>query len=272
MTWLALSLASFLASPAAAARVVGVLSSDLIHYRQAFEGFQEVWGSSAALGTAETPGADGFAAIGGKAAAARFPEGAVVVACLAPSAPPGVARISLLAAPAAVIERSRALLPRLKTLLVLWSSEAMREDLAALTAAAEARGVAVVSERVERPDSLPSLLRALTTPVDALWLMPDPALVNAENFAVLKEYSAAARVPFLAPTEGLVERGAAATIAVPFRDMGRAAGEVLRARLEGRAAPATTYSDRVVVVLNKPAARAAGVDLKAARGVDRSLE
>lgn len=243
-----------------------LMSSDSGHYRQALEGFTEAWGSSVPVVYAGSPvpaGPWAFVAIGSKAAARRWPREAVVVACLAPSATSAadgtLTRVSLLPDPDVLVRRLIALMPKLHVLRILWSSESSRADAEALAAAGERVGVVVFSDRVDPPSSLPERLRGFQDQVDALWLMPDPSLVDAANFAILREYAAAQKLPFLGPTEGLAERGATATIAVTFRDMGRAAALALRARLEGRPRPAIVRVSRVTVTVNSAAARAAGL-------------
>lgn len=260
----ALALAA--SAPVGAASPAAVLSSDSAHYRQALEGFGEVWGASVPVVAAEEPlpaGAWAFVAIGSRAAARRWPKDSVVVACLAPGIESveddPVTRVSLLPDPDVLVKAIRALVPPLKVLRVFWSSDGSREDVESLEAAGERVGIVVLSERVSPPSRLPERLRALDGKADALWLMPDPALVNVENFSILREYAAAQKLPFLAPTEGLAERGATATIAVSFRDMGRAAALTLRSRLEGRGGPEISRASRVAVTVNAAAARAAGL-------------
>lgn len=246
-----------------------VLSSDSAHYRQALEGFTREWGSSvpSIVGDAPLPaGAWAFVAVGSKAAARRWPADTVVVACLAPSvgtvADDAVTRISLMPDPEALVKRLRALVPKLVVLRVFWSSASSREDVEALQAAGEMVGVVVLSERINPTTTLPDRLRGLDNSAQALWLMPDPVLVNAENFAVLREYAAARKLPFLGPTEGLAERGATATISVTFEDMGRAAAQALRARLAGRSSPEITRASKVLVTVNAAAAISAGLGPK----------
>jgi ABC-type uncharacterized transport system substrate-binding protein len=245
-----------------------VLSSDSGHYRQALEGFSEAWGSSVPVIMAGAPlpvEANAFVAIGGKAAARRWPRNSIVVACLAPAivgdTADAVTRVSLMPDPEALAERLSSLVPRLKVLRAFWSSESSRGDMDALVKAGEKLGVVVLSEQISPASRLPERLRGLDDEADALWLMPDPELVNAENFAIMREYAAARKIPFLGPTEGLAERGATATIAATFREMGRAAALSLRARLAGRAEAEVIYVRRATVTVNAGAARAAGVSL-----------
>lgn len=216
---------------------------------------------------------DAVVAFGSRAALRGWPESAALVTCLAPGARPrrdAVLRVELMPVPAALLERLKMLQPGLKTLRVLWSSELAREEVDGLAAAAAAVGVAVRAERIEDPAELPARVRAFEGPADAFWVMPDPLLVTAQNFAVLREYSQASRTPFYAPTEGLAERGATATLAASFRESGRTAASALKARLNGVAA-AHVHPARLTVTVNAAAARAAGLDVDAAKGVDRIL-
>ncbi|HEX4049099.1 MAG TPA: ABC transporter substrate binding protein [Elusimicrobiota bacterium] len=276
---LAAALALACAGMARAAAVVAVLSSDSEHYREAFEGFEAAWGSSVPFvlaGRALPPGRfDAIVAFGSRAALEESPRPEMLVTCLALDALPAgrgrLLRVELLPPPDLLAARLKQLLPRLKVLRVLWTSDFEEADVEALSAAAGKQGFAVLAERIEDPEDLPARVRAFADPADALWLMPDPALVNARNFEILHAYAAAARIPFLAPTEGLAEKGATATLAVPFRDVGRAAAAALKPVLLGRSAPGVVHPGGLVVTLNVAAARAIGMDVDAARGVDRRL-
>lgn len=267
------------AGGARAFEIVAALSSDSGHYREAYEGFQEEWGSSVTavvLGRDSLPPApDVVVAFGSRAALKEWRTSPLIVTCLAPGARPDraseVLSVELLATPASLMERMRKLMPRLKVLRVLWSSDFEESEIQELAEASKAQDIVLLSERVADPSRLPQALRSLKAPADALWLMPDPALVSSANFATLREYSAAARVPFLAPTEGLAEKGATATLAAPFRDAGRAAAAVLRARLRGEVVHGPAHPTRVVVTVNASAARIVGLDIKAAEGVDRVI-
>lgn len=258
--------------------MVAVLSSDSGHYRQAYEGFQEEWGSSVpfVLLGHEPPGAPGvIVAFGSKAALKDWPASVLLATCLAPGARPTRAgdlmRVDMLADPGALVARLKGLLPGLKTLRVLWSSDFADNDVSELAASGESAGVTVISERVLDPRRLPESVRAFTGRVDAILLMPDPALVNAENFAAVREYAAAVRVPFLAPTEGLAEKGATATLSSPFREVGRATAVALKAKLRGERLNDPYHPRTIVVTVSESAAAATGLNLKSATGVDRTV-
>lgn len=254
-----------------------MLSSESAHYRQAFEGFQEEWGSPVpvSVGRASDEARDAIVAFGSRASLLDFPSDTLLVTCMAPGARPyaerEVLRVELLPEPALLLARLKKLFPGLKVLRVLWTSSFEDPEVGALTEAGQALGVRILSERVTNPARLPEKLRGFTGPADALWLMPDPALVNAVNFEVLKEYAAAKRVPFLAPTEGLAEKGATATLAAPFREVGRTAAVALKRRLDGDELHLPAHPRRLVVTVNAAAARAIGLTFGPDAGVDRTL-
>lgn len=265
-------------SPCRAESVLAALSSDSEHYRQAYLGFQDEWGSTVPFVVGDQAGppvpADVVVAFGSRAAMREWPDSALLETCLAPEARPdrpGVLQVELLPKPEVLMERIKELLPRLKTLTVIWSSELQREDVAGLSKAAQEIGVTIDSERIRNPELLPQRLRALSGRSDALWLMPDPTIVNAESFAILREYTRAAHIPFLAPTDGLAEKGATATVAASFREIGRAAADAIKERLDGDRDFAAVHPSRVVVTVNASAAKAVGLDLKQAAGVDRTI-
>jgi len=261
--------------------VLAVLSSDSSYYREAYEGFSAEWGSTVpavVLGVDAPPAGrpDAVVAFGSRAALREWPGVPLLETCLAPGAGPtgrpGTLRVEMLPEPARLVARMKKLVPGLKTLRVLWSSDSQSEEVAALAAAGADAGVSVRSERIRDPERLPERLRSLRGAADALWLMPDPALVNPVSFAVLRDYAAAARTPFLAPTEGLAEKGATATLGAPFREVGRAAAVALRTRLEkGSFYSGPARPEKIVVTLNASASRAIGLAAPEDAGVDRTI-
>ena len=239
---LACGLLLFTRAAASGGDVVAVLSSDSPHYSAAFEGFQEAWGTPVSrllLGDGEVmPRTRVVVAFGSQAALQDWAPHIQLVACLAPAArvgrQGGILIVDLLPSAPALLARIQAVLPRVRTLRLLWTSRAQRDSVEELMLAGEAIGMKVLAERVPSDEALPSVLRSLDAKVDAVLLMPDPVLVNATSFAVLREFSKAARIPFLAPMEGLAEKGATAPFADPpvreARFLEARAGDPRRAR------------------------------------------
>ena len=275
-----LALLLVVAAPARAQDVVVVLGSDLAPYREAYEGFVTAFGEPVellTLGGKPPKGARVVVAFGGKAALQRYPTGVTLVYGLAPGVraerEPGEARavkIPMEPAPAALLGRLGALQPGLKRLAVLWASKGGEESVARLVQDGSARGVEVLSERLESADDLPAALRRLRGKADALWLPPDPLLINARNFDIIKRYAYDNDVPFYVPTEALAEKGAAAAVSVGYSDAGRAAAAAARAVLTGKPPTEDVFAGARVSV-NRSAAAECGLVLPAValKGVDK---
>ncbi len=247
--------------------VVAVLSSRLGPYLEAFDGFQQAFGRpvrSIELREDNLEMHDEtrvVVAFGGKAALSNYPDHVVLIYCMAPGTrmapgrrPGSVVEIRMLPRAGSVFSKFRQIQPSLQRIALLWSAPSMEEYLPQVWEAARIAGVEVRSERLEVPADLPDRVRALYGNVDAIWLLPDPILVNEQSFSILKEFSWANRVPFYAPTAGLVDRGATASVSTSFREIGREAARAVRDVLRGNPVPGTVYPREVEVTLHAKAA------------------
>src|SRR5687767_348558 len=261
-------------SNAAAARIVAVISSSLPPYVQALEGFRETVGApfatmdltqSAAHFDTDT---EVVVAFGGKAAVGRYPNSAALVYCMAPGtnlaaggSGKGPVRVHMLPHPGALIAGLKTIQPSASRLAVIWSSDGIESYLDRLRDEARAGGIEVLLERAVGNDLPSSLRRILRQRPDALWLPPDPLLVNPEAFSLLKGFTWSNRIPFYAPSDGLVERGAVASVACNFREIGRAAGRAARVALAGRIRDGEVYPERIETSMSVSAAAACGLSI-----------
>jgi putative tryptophan/tyrosine transport system substrate-binding protein len=281
-TWIRIILAALLVggnvpvpvSAASSDEVIAVLSSDAGPYWEAYLGLVEALGSkppSFNLAAGEQPvftkDTRVVVAFGGKAALLRYPAHASVVYCMAPgmSAVPSSRRAPFtkvhMHPPAPVLaEHIKEIQPSLRRLGVLWQSTSFQSLMESLPDAFSAKDVEVVVQRVDGIDDLPGRLRAFKGKVDALWIPPDPLLVNTQSFTLLKEFSWANNVPFYSPTAGLTEIGAAASVSISFEQNGRAAGGAVRRILAGEVVP-EAYAGKVEIVINRSAAENSGLKL-----------
>ena len=274
--WVLLAFFGF-GTESAAQEVVAVLSAELAPYQEAYAGFEEAFGSPATRVCLHHealeigPDTRVIVTFGGRAALAAYPEGIPVVYCLAPGARlardedrGGSIRVAMLPRAGFVVSRLREIQPDLKRLGVLWMSEAMADFTSQLGQAASAFGVQVLIGRLGSEAELPDRLRGLLSDeADALWLAPDPVLINATTFALLKEFCRSSDIPFYVPTSGLVEKGAVASVSSSFREIGRTAGAAAREVLEGRIGEKVRYPGAVETTLNLEAAEESGLEIPA---------
>lgn len=262
------------AETASAQEVLAVLSAELGPYREAFEGFQETLGRSVPSIpiTEDTPRISRetriVIAFGGKAAQWNYPDRVVLIYGMAPGTMLGLKdrkglsiEVNILPRAATVLSRLKEMQPNLKRLAVLWSSKSVEDYLHAVRKASESMGIDILSERLDSAVDLPNRLRRLFGEADAIWLLPDPVLVNAQNFSILKEYSWSNRIPFYAPTAGFVQQGATASVTSSFREVGRAAGLAAREVLSGEWVQEIVYPAKAEVTINVKAAEKAGLEI-----------
>ena len=194
-----------------------------------------------------------------------------MVYCLAPGARlardedrGGSIRVAMLPRAGFVVSRLREIQPDLKRLGVLWVSEMMADYVSQLDQAASGFGIQTLAGSLGSEAELPDRLRGLLgEEADALWLAPDPMLISASTFALIKEFCRSSDIPFYVPTAGLVEKGAVASVSSSFREIGRTAGEVVREVLQGRIGEKVRYPGAVETTLNLEAAKGSGLEIPA---------
>jgi hypothetical protein len=263
--------------------VTAVLSSDLGPYMEAYEGFQEAFGTPVRQINLKTdvlePNniSDIVVAFGGKAALETYANNTVVIYCLAPGVQLNTEtqqtiKIPMLPSAADVLNRLQILQPGLNRLATIWASDAQADYLRKLAFVAEQSGIVLISERVSSPDDLPDRLRqVLRDGANGVWLPPDPALINARNFSVFKEFSWSNNIPLYVPTAGLVDKGAVAAVSSGFRDIGRTAGAVARRALQGNLNERVIYPLEVEFRVNLNAANQAGLKPNQADLIERGV-
>ena len=204
------------------------------------------------------------AAFGSRAADLKYPEDVTVVYALAPGffpdKPGRLIRVSSLPEPGKALAAYKQLQPGLKRLTVFRLRNLSKIYPEKLAAAGKAAGVEVSEVALSSSTEFPEALRALSGKTDALWLFPDPNLISKTSLDVLAEFACANKIPFYAPSAGLVALGATAAYAPGFAETGAAAARALQAALDGREQPSMVFAEASLTV-NRKAAAACGLSL-----------
>ena len=233
--------------------IVAVLSSDLGPYAEAYEGMAAALGKRPVrivLGATEPevgPATAVVVAFGSKAVQHAYPT--VRVHCMAPASASGeghssdVVRVHMLPPAQQLVEALQLIQPNLRHLGLLWVLKTPGYLKRLQTAAASA-GIAVVAPQLDDVEQLPDRLRTLAElGIDAVWLPPDPLLINARSFSLVKEFAWSNDVPFYAPTARFVQSNAVASVAPTFREIRAAAAAVATRYLNGEAQEGCVYPD-----------------------------
>lgn len=263
----------------AAAQEAAVLSKGSGPYFEAYLALQKALGRPVtpfdlSAGKPRLPeGLKAVVAFGAKAADLDYPEGVKVIFALAPGYSPrgkkaSYVRICPLPQPAEAVAVYRRLQPDLRRLAVVYSP-AMSPYTGMLEDAAGTGGVELVRVQLQSPAQLPDRLRSLLGKADAVWLLPDPALINKTSLSVLGEFSCSNKMPFYAPSAGLLQFGAAASFAPEAEETGKAAARALRAALAGEALPDVIHADNPALQLNRGAVERCALPLKLPQGAGR---
>jgi ABC-type uncharacterized transport system substrate-binding protein len=264
----------FLTLPAWAGSIVAVISSDLGPYKEALKGLQETLGEVQVfnLQTDANPSIGNpkvIVALGGQAALKDYPASAALVYGMVPdnSIKPkhdgDMVRIDMMPRAASLVSKVKEINPGAGRLAVFQVSDHHAGYVKEVKAAAAEVGMKVVVETIEGLTDLPAKLRAIKGEVDAMWIAPDPILVNPQTFAVMREFGFFNKICLIVPVSALVEKGAVASVAASFKDMGKAAGRAAKALAAGETSAEVVYPDRTEVALNKVSASKSGLTLPA---------
>lgn len=151
-------------------------------------------------------------------------------------------------------------LPGMKRLGVLWGQESLAQQ-PNLLAAAQARGIDVLTVPVPSSTSLFSGLKNVLDGADVLFAVADPQVYNSNNIANILLATYRARVPVVAFSPAYVKAGALLAVYSTPRQIGVQAGMMGRTVLQGGAVPASQYPLEFSVALNEHVARSLGLSL-----------
>lgn len=205
---------------------------------------------------------------GSRAAQENYPKRIMQVHCLATAIDTGDRNkhvyVSMAANPAVILAKMRAIQPDLRKVAVLWASEYTEDYVEEMVKAGAGLDIEVAAYKAENSRELGRILRK-DFEAEAVWITPDPLLVNFDNFEILKRFSGEEKVPLYVPTESLAEKGAAVSISVGFEEMGRSAAEAVKGFLEGRPVYGIVYPEKVEIAVNIESARKCGIDISEKR-------
>lgn len=99
-------------------------------------------------------------------------------------------------------------------------------------------GFELVTARVESSSDTVYALKSFASGVDALWLIPDPTVVNRESIQAILEYSFENRIPIFAFHKKFVQAGVLLSLSPSYEKMGSQSCELAQRVQRGTAASA----------------------------------
>lgn len=128
--------------------------------------------------------------------------------------------------------------------------------------AAKAKGLTLVVSETNRPNAVPVLVSRMKT-LDVFWMLPDSTVLTPETVEFILLFSLENRIPIFTFSEKYTEMGALISLSVDVSDLGRQAGEMARAVLNGkdiRSLP-DRVPDKTGLSVNFKAAKILGISL-----------
>jgi putative ABC transport system substrate-binding protein len=208
-------------------------------------------------------------AIGHKAMLAAQASGATVVFCmvLGPSASPAknVTGLRLEVAPSLQFGFIKRVAPAARRLGMIYDARSWSAYAKEAMQAATAQGITLVPRPVSDAKEVRAALAEIAGNIDALWLIPDPSLVNVEIFNFLLVFTLERKLALFGFFADFTRRGALASVAPDYAEIGKQAAK-LAAELAGKPAesrsplPASLASPGGLTI-NAKTARQLGIEL-----------
>jgi len=129
------------------------------------------------------------------------------------------------------------LAPNTKNVGVMYNPRYSRALVEAATEAAKSLALNLVTAKIDSPDEVPDATRAFLGTIDALWMVPDETVMNAESFKHLLKFTFKNKVPFFSVAPKLVENGALVSLSPDFAAIGAQAGRIALKILQEKVSP-----------------------------------
>jgi putative tryptophan/tyrosine transport system substrate-binding protein len=142
--------------------------------------------------------------------------------------------ISMVISPAIILESLQIHYPSVHRIVVLYHPVYSDKFIREAEAAARQLGFELVAIPTESPQEVDRLLNSVQTKVQALWMIADPNVLNAQTIQTFLDYSIQRRVLLLTFAEKYLKTGATFAVAADTTEMGRQAGRMVVELLEGK--------------------------------------
>ncbi len=126
----------------------------------------------------------------------------------------------------AQLEALKALAPAARRVATLFNPKYSKPVFDAAADAAKSLGLELVAAPVDAPEDIPGALGALKGRVDALWMLADRSVANADAAQAIIRVSQQEKLPLFALTESQVRDGALVSLSPNYAAIGQQAGRL----------------------------------------------
>lgn len=120
-------------------------------------------------------------------------------------------------------------------------------------------GITLVTIEVSSPKEAIAQLSTLKGNVDALWMLPDPAVYSQTSIEGFTAFSIEQQIPFVSYASAFLSHGALAVIEMDINDLGVQAAEILEAIMDGQTQPTISPPRKASLKINSTISRRLGI-------------
>lgn len=124
-------------------------------------------------------------------------------------------------------------LPDIRRIGMICRPDRFTDFIADAGKAAATFNITLITEPISDAKKVPETLASMTSRIDALWLVPDMAVMTAEIMEYLMLYSMEHKIPLLSFSRKYIETGAVISISAAADQMGRQAAELAEKLISG---------------------------------------
>ena len=128
----------------------------------------------------------------------------------------------------------RRLVPKSKSIGVLYNSDENRKQIDAARKIARRLGLRLLSREIDQPQDLPNALNSLAREADLLWGVTDELVLSRQTAQAILLFSFRNRIPFSGLSASWVKAGALYALDRDYEDLGEQCGEMVIAVLGGK--------------------------------------
>ena len=134
---------------------------------------------------------------------------------------PGVEGVGLQIPAQSVLTQLRLLVPNIRRVGVISSADKFLSFRESIRASARSMGVQAVDVALTGKGEIEERLNRDLDALDAVWLLPDPRIVDSTTFQMIVEKTKAAKKPFVAYSENFVKAGALFSVSPDYNATGQ---------------------------------------------------
>jgi putative ABC transport system substrate-binding protein len=155
------------------------------------------------------------------------------------------------------------LMPNLKALGVVYNPKISADLIREAQTACSSLGLHLETRAVSSPKEVTWAVRDLAGSIDAMWIIADSTVANADNFRYMLLTCLENKLPLLAFSHTFVREGALAALSAPTEDVGAEVAVVVNSLLNGQSISSVPISSpkRKMLYLNLNTARNLHIDI-----------